>query len=150
MSDDHEELLSLEEVRRLLLTLFFNEHGVGDPARKELNEVQDRLTQDIDRLIQVALDKWRQAKNQIMGLDLADDLARAKSTTRPGQVPRIVRRGRIEEAQHQRSLRAEAIQRFEELSPQDDLRRIRKIDLTIEQWVKILEREQSARRSGHD
>lgn len=141
MSDDLEELPSLKDVRTRFANLFFNEHRVGDPARERVNKDPEILTQDIDRLIQVACDNWCQAKNQITNSDLANDLAKAEFTARPGQVPQIVARGPLEKAQHQRSLRTKAIQRFEELSPPDDLRRILAIDLTIEQWVEILERE---------
>lgn len=124
MSDDLEELLSLEDVRKLLVNLFFNEHRVGDLAREEGSKDPDVLTQEIKRLIFVALDKWREAQNQSTFLD----------PTLTGRTPR-------EKDEHQQLLHAKALQRFEELLPSDDLRRIRKIDLTIEQWAGILERE---------
>ena len=137
MPHDHEELPSLEEVRLKLRDLHFSEHHRDHPARQQLYE------RNIAGVIQRGREMWERVRSEPKAVEHADDWARGKPPAHSGRLVRTPPPARAAKPERRQSPQAWAIQRFEELSQADDLRRIQKIGLTIEQWVRILEREKS-------
>jgi hypothetical protein len=137
MPDDHEELPSLEEVRLKLRDLHFSEYHRDHPARQQLYE------QNIAGVIQRGREMWERVRSEPKAVELADDWAKGELPARSGHVVRTLPPARAARLEGQQSPPDWAIERFEECSRTDDLRRIQKIGLTIEQWVRILEREKS-------
>ena len=86
---------------------------------------------------------WERVWSEPKAVELAGDWAKGELPARSGHVVRTPPPARAAKPEGQQSPPTWAIQRFEECSRTDDLRRIQKIGLTIEQWVRILERGKS-------
>ncbi len=136
MSDDLEQLPDLQEVQRRLRDLHFNEYHRDNPRRHELHY------ENVDGVIERGRAAWERVRAEIDSRKLAGDLGRSTPAARLLEAPQMTPLEPALEAERKKSLRAWAIQRFKELSRQKDLHRIQRIGLTIEGWVRVLEREE--------
>lgn len=134
MPDDAERLPNLEEIRRRLRDLHFSEYDRDHPARQQLSY------EHIDGVIERSRATWDRVRAETDSRKLDEVLRRgapaAPLREGPGMTPLEVEA----EAERKQSLLTWAIQRFEELSRKNDLRRIERIGLTIGEWVGILQR----------
>ncbi len=134
MPDDPERLPDLEEIRRRLRDLHFSEYDRDHPARRQLSY------EHIDGVIEQSRATWDRVRTETDSRTLEEVLRRGAPATIPREGQGMSSLQVEAEAERKRSLLAWAIQRFEELSRKNDLRRIERIGLTIGEWVGILQR----------
>ncbi len=104
MLDDSEQLPNLQEVRRRLRDLHFNEYHRDNPARYQL------YYQNIDGVIDRSRTMWERARTEMDSRSVAEDLSGGTPLMRPREAPRMTPPGPAAEAERRQSLRAWAIQ----------------------------------------
>ena len=128
-------LLSLDEVRRRLRDLHFKETRADHEARERFYH------HNVDGLIEQHLTICAQVRTEGKSRSIAEDRASIGPADDRRKTETFTSRERQIEEERWRSLQTWAIQRFQELVHNGELRRVREIGLTIEQWVRVLERE---------
>ncbi len=96
--------------------------------------------QNIDGVIDRSRTMWERVRTEMDSRSVAEDLSGGTPVTRPREAPRVTPPRQVAETEGRQSLRSWAIQRFKDLFRQNDLRRIERIGLTVEEWIRILER----------
>ena len=133
-----EGLRSLDDARLGLRDLHFRETRGDSEARERLYH------HNVDGLIERHRALWTNVRAERESRRIAEDRESMRPADHRGRTPTFTPRDRQVEEERQRSLQSWAVHRFQEQVPHDELRRIREIALTIEQWVTILERAESS------
>lgn len=138
-----EGLPSLDDVRLRLRDLHFSE-TMHDPAKRD--QLYD---EHVDAVVRRGRTTWERVRNQKVGLMRDEEWEgreRSNRRLRPNEPDRLPPPPASPAAKAEREQRWQmwAVQYFEESSRSDDLSRIRAIGLTVERWIRILEREASA------
>jgi len=129
---DSENPSALAKIQRDLRDLYFKDHPRGDPAR-------ERVYEDVEEFLRRCRDAWARAKAETKAEALAEDRSKIiKGGTRRKArvVPAPDLRGM---AERDRQLQAEALRRFEASLSKDDLRKLQKIGVSVEEFIRILE-----------